>query len=61
MPTDPKALLAKYQPKAARPVNLDQQLCALRFSPDGKVLTRTVKGTNASGQQVDGVSVLERQ
>jgi hypothetical protein len=33
----------------------------MTLSPDGKVLTRTVKGTNASGQQVDGVSVLERQ
>jgi len=38
MPTDPKTLLAKYQPKAVKPFNLDQQLCALRYSPDGKTL-----------------------
>lgn len=38
MPTDPKALLAKYQPKAAKPIPLDQQLCRVRFSPDGKTL-----------------------
>ena len=38
MPNDPKALLAKYQPKAARPTPLDQQLCAVRYSPDGQVL-----------------------
>ena len=38
MPTDPKALLAKYQPRAGTPISLDQQLCAVRFSPDGNFL-----------------------
>lgn len=36
MPPEPKA--AKYQPKAARPIAIDQQLCSVRLSPDGKVL-----------------------
>jgi WD40 repeat protein len=36
MPPDPKA--TKYQPKAAKPVALDQQLCYVRLSPDGKLL-----------------------
>jgi WD40 repeat protein len=38
MPTDPNELLARYKPKAAKPVPLDQQLCAIRYSPDGKIL-----------------------
>src|SRR5215216_4442735 len=36
MPPDPKA--AKYQPKAAQPLALDQQLCCVRLSPDGTLL-----------------------
>jgi hypothetical protein len=36
MPPEPK--VAKYQPKAARPVALDQQLCCVRLSPDGRLL-----------------------
>lgn len=38
MPIDAKALLAKYQPKAGKPVEVPQQLCCVRFSPDGKTL-----------------------
>ena len=30
-------------------------------STDGKTLSRSIKGTGPAGQQVDGVSVLERQ
>lgn len=33
----------------------------ITLSPDRKVITRTIKGTNAQGKAVDGVSVLERQ
>lgn len=38
MASDPKALLAKYQPKAGKPVDVNQQLCTIRMSPDGKTL-----------------------
>lgn len=38
MPADPKALQAKYQPKSFKVLNIDQQLCSIRFSPDGKLL-----------------------
>jgi WD40 repeat protein len=37
-PVDPKALLKMYQPKLVRTLKPDQQLCAIRFSPDGKTL-----------------------
>jgi len=36
MPPDPKA--ATYQPKAAKPIVVDQQLCGVRLSPDGRLL-----------------------
>lgn len=38
MPADPKALQAKYQPKSFKVLNTNQQLCSIRFSPDGKLL-----------------------
>ena len=42
MPFDPK----KYVPKAAKPFAVDQQLCRVRNSPDGKVLVAgTFDGT----------------
>jgi WD40 repeat protein len=37
MPPEPKPP-AKYQPKAAKPIPVDQQLCCVRLSPDGKRL-----------------------
>ena len=33
----------------------------LELAPDGKTLTRSIRGTNAHGQPIEGVSVLERQ
>jgi hypothetical protein len=33
----------------------------LALSPDGKTLSRSIEGTNANGQPVEGVSLLERQ
>jgi hypothetical protein len=42
MPFDPK----KYAPKAAKPVPVEQQICRLRYSPDGKQLVAgTFEGT----------------
>lgn len=42
MPFDPK----KYTPKAGKPFPVDQQLCQVRYSPDGKVLAAgTFEGT----------------
>ena len=35
---DPKALLARYQPKQVKSLKTDRQLCVVRFSPCGKVL-----------------------
>lgn len=37
-PTDLKALQAKYQPKLLKVLPNTQQLCKIRFSPDGKIL-----------------------
>ena len=37
-PTDPKELLKRYRPKPLKVLKNDQQLCLVRFSPDGKVL-----------------------
>jgi len=56
MNEDPKALLARYQPKEARALKTDRQLCALRFSPCGKVLAAgsqdaTVRRWDASTDQ----------
>jgi ankyrin repeat protein len=33
----------------------------LELTPDGKTLTRSIRSTNAQGQPIEGVSVLERQ
>ena len=42
MPFDPK----KYTPKAAKPIAVEQQICRLRYSPDGKLLAAgTFEGT----------------
>lgn len=38
MPPSPKTAPAGYQPKAAKAMPLDQQLCCVRLSPDGKTL-----------------------
>lgn len=38
MPVDAKMMQTKYQPKAVKVLNTNQQLCSIRFSPDGKVL-----------------------
>lgn len=38
MNEDPKALLARYQPKEVKALKTDRQLAMLRFSPCGKVL-----------------------
>ncbi len=51
---DSKTLAARYRPNDAKPVNLDRQVCALRFSPCGKVLVAggtdgTVRRFDASG------------
>ena len=35
---DPKELLARYQPKLTKTVNLDRQMTSLRYSPCGKYL-----------------------
>src|SRR5262249_37173317 len=35
---DAKTLLQRYQPKQTKVLALDQQLCTLRYSPDGKLL-----------------------
>jgi WD40 repeat protein len=46
VPTDSKALLAAYRPKAAKPLAQGQQLCQVRYSPDGKTLAAgTFEGT----------------
>ncbi len=37
-PTDPKSTQAKYQLKPVKVLNPKQQLCTIRFSPDGKLL-----------------------
>ena len=42
----PKTAPAKYQLKAAKPMAVDQQLCSVRLSPDGKLLAAgTFEGT----------------
>jgi hypothetical protein len=33
----------------------------LELTPDGKTLTRSVRGTNPQGQPIEGMSVLERK
>jgi WD40 repeat protein len=38
MNVDPKQLLARYQPRQVKVLNLDRQMTALRFSPCGRVL-----------------------
>jgi WD40 repeat protein len=38
MPADPKALEAKFKPKPLKVLPNTQQLCSVRFSPDGKLL-----------------------
>ena len=38
MPTDPKTLLAKFQPKVSKPLPVEAQLCSLRISPEGNTL-----------------------
>ena len=46
MQKNPKAPPAKPHPKAARPFATDQQLCQVRYSPDGKLLAAgTFEGT----------------
>ncbi|MCE9532059.1 MAG: WD40 repeat domain-containing protein, partial [Planctomycetes bacterium] len=45
-PADPKALEAKYKPKQFKVLPLNQQLCSIRLSPDGKLL---VAGTFEGG------------
>src|SRR5687767_728413 len=55
MNLDPKALLAKYQPKESKQsLKAPAQVCAARFSPCGKVLAAgsfdgTVRRWDASG------------
>jgi WD40 repeat protein len=44
---DPKSLLARYQPRDAKPVTTDRQLAVVRYSPCGKIL--------AAGDYLGGV------
>ena len=60
MPFDPK----QYTPKAAKPFPVDQQLCRLRYTPDGKVLVAatfegTVRRWDATTSPFTALPVLE--
>jgi WD40 repeat protein len=51
---DPKKLASLYQPKQGKPVNLDRQVCTLRFSPCGKFLA--AGGSDTTVRRLDATT-----
>jgi WD40 repeat protein len=60
---DPQELLARYQPKLVKTVNLDRQMTSLRYSPCGKILAAggydgTVRRFDATRDELPALAPL---